>query len=48
MKLPVKNLANEAVGGIERDDTSLGLDFRQDLIFRAVNWQLAKRRSGNH
>ncbi|MDB5394207.1 MAG: rplD [Rhodospirillales bacterium] len=48
MKVPVKNLANEAVGEIELDDTVFGLAVREDLIHRAVNWQLAKRRSGNH
>jgi large subunit ribosomal protein L4 len=48
MKLPVINLANEPVGEIELDDTVFGMPVRQDLIFRAVNWQLAKRRSGNH
>jgi large subunit ribosomal protein L4 len=48
MKLPVKNLANEAVGEIELDDAVFGVPVREDLIFRAVNWQLAKRRSGNH
>ncbi len=48
MKVPVKNLANESVGEIELDDAIFGLEVRQDLIFRAVNWQLAKRRSGNH
>src|SRR6201984_1786690 len=48
MKVPVKNLANEAVGEIELDDAVFGLEVRQDLIFRAVNWQLAKRRRGNH
>lgn len=48
MKLPIKNLANEAVGEIELDDAIFGVPVREDLIFRAVNWQLAKRRSGNH
>ena len=48
MKLPVKNLANEAVGEIELDDAIFGVAVREDLIYRAVNWQLAKRRSGNH
>jgi large subunit ribosomal protein L4 len=48
MKLPVKNLANESVGEIELDDAVFGMPVREDLIFRAVNWQLAKRRSGNH
>jgi len=48
MKLPIKNLANESVGEIELDDAIFAVPVRQDLIFRAVNWQLAKRRSGNH
>src|SRR6202012_1727660 len=48
MKVQVKNLANEDVGEIELDDAIFGVPVRQDLIFRAVNWQLAKRRSGNH
>ena len=48
MKGPVKNLANEAVGEIELDDAVFAVAVREDLIHRAVNWQLAKRRSGNH
>ena len=48
MKLPVKNLANEAVGEIDLDDAVFAIPVREDLIFRMVNWQLAKRRSGNH
>ena len=48
MKLPVKNLANEAVGEIELDDAIFGMPVRNDLLARMINWQLAKRRSGNH
>lgn len=48
MKVQVKNLANEAVGEIELDDTIFALPVRSDLLHRIVNWQLAKRRSGNH
>jgi len=48
MKLPVKNLANEAVGEIDLDDSVFAVPVREDLIFRAVNWQLAKRRAGTH
>jgi large subunit ribosomal protein L4 len=48
MKVPVKNLANESVGEIELDDSIFGVAVREDLIYRAVNWQLAKRRGGNH
>jgi large subunit ribosomal protein L4 len=48
MKLPVKNLANEAVGEIDLDDAVFAVPVREDLIFRAINWQLAKRRAGTH
>jgi large subunit ribosomal protein L4 len=48
MKVQVKNLENKDVGEIELDDAVFGVDVREDLIFRAINWQLAKRRSGNH
>jgi large subunit ribosomal protein L4 len=48
MKIQVKNLDNKDVGEIELDDAVFGVDVREDLIFRAINWQLAKRRSGNH
>jgi large subunit ribosomal protein L4 len=48
MKLPVKNLANEAIGEIELDDEVFGVPVRQDLISRMINWQLAKRRQGTH
>ena len=48
MKATVKNLKNESVGEIELDDTVFGLPARADILARTVNWQLAKRRSGNH
>ena len=48
MKLPVKNLANEAVGEIDLDDAVFAVPVREDLIFRMINWQLAKRRQGTH
>jgi large subunit ribosomal protein L4 len=48
MKLPVMNLANESDGEIDLDDEIFAVPVREDLIFRAVNWQLAKRRGGNH
>jgi large subunit ribosomal protein L4 len=48
MKVQVKNLENKDVGEIELDDAVFGVEVREDLIFRAINWQLAKRRSGNH
>jgi large subunit ribosomal protein L4 len=48
MKCDVISLANKKTGSIDLDDSVFGLEIRKDLLARAVNWQLAKRRSGNH
>jgi len=48
MKLAVKNLENKEVGSIELADEVFGVPVRSDILARVVNWQLAKRRSGNH
>jgi len=48
MKVQVHNLDREAVGDLELDDGVFGLPARADLLSRAVNWQLAKRRQGSH
>ena len=48
MKLDVTNLEAEKTGEIDLDDSIFGLDPRRDILARVVNWQLAKRRSGNH
>ena len=48
MKLDVVSLDNKKAGSIDLDDAIFGLRERNDLLARAVNWQLAKRRSGNH
>ncbi|NQW10104.1 MAG: 50S ribosomal protein L4 [Alphaproteobacteria bacterium] len=48
MKLAVTNLDAEQTGEIELDDSIFGLEPRRDILARMVNWQLAKRRSGNH
>jgi len=48
MKCDVISLENKKVGSIELDDTIFGMPVRGDLIARAVNWQLAKRRKGSH
>ena len=48
MKLAVKNLDNQDVGSIELAEEIFGLEVRKDLLARMVNYQLAKRRSGNH
>ena len=42
------NLVNKKSDVIELDDSIFGLEVREDILSRTVNWQLAKRRSGNH
>jgi large subunit ribosomal protein L4 len=48
MKLNVVNLDAETVGSVELTDTVFGVEVRRDILARMVNYQLAKRRSGNH
>jgi large subunit ribosomal protein L4 len=48
MKAAVKTLENKSAGEIELLDAVFGKDPRRDILTRVVNWQLAKRRSGNH
>jgi large subunit ribosomal protein L4 len=48
MKTNVISLDNQNVGEIELADAVFGLPVRTDILFRAVNWQLAKRQTGNH
>jgi large subunit ribosomal protein L4 len=48
MKLPVTNLDNKKVGEIDLADEIFGLPIRKDILARAVNWQLNKRRRGTH
>jgi large subunit ribosomal protein L4 len=52
MKLKVTDISNKAIGEVEIDDAVFadifGRKVRKDILARAVNWQLAKRRSGNH
>ena len=48
MKQDVVSLDNKMSGSIDLDDAVFGLEARKDLLARAVKYQLAKRRSGNH
>ena len=48
MKCPVIDISNKKVGDIDLDDAVFGAPARPDILSRMVNWQLAKRRSGNH
>ena len=48
MKMSVKTLENKAAGEITLDKSIFGVEVREDILHRMVNYQLAKRRSGNH
>lgn len=48
MQCDVISLDNKKVGSIDLDEAVFGIPVRNDLIARAVNWQLAKRRAGTH
>jgi len=48
MKTKIISLDNKSVGEIELADDVFGVPVRVDLLHRMVNYQLAKRRSGNH
>jgi large subunit ribosomal protein L4 len=49
MKLDVIKLDGGKGGSLDLSDDIFGIaDIRADILARVVNWQLAKRRSGNH
>jgi large subunit ribosomal protein L4 len=48
MKLDVVNLDAQTVGSVELAPEVFGVEVRRDILARMVNYQLAKRRSGNH
>ena len=48
MKVAVKTLDDKKSGDIELNEGIFGVTPRSDILYRVVNWQLAKRRSGNH
>ncbi len=48
MKLDVVNLDAKTVGSVELAEEVFGVEVRRDILARMVNYQLAKRRSGNH
>jgi large subunit ribosomal protein L4 len=48
MKCDVISLDNKKVGDIDLDDAVFGVAVRRDILARAVNWQLDKRRAGTH
>lgn len=48
MKIAVKDLANKEVGSIDLDKDIFGAEVREDVLHQMVQYQLNKRRSGNH
>ena len=48
MKIDIVNLDAKTVGSLELADEVFGVPVRRDILARMVNYQLAKRRSGNH
>jgi large subunit ribosomal protein L4 len=48
MKQNVTTIDATLAGSIDLADEVFGVEVRKDLLARAVDWQLAKRRSGNH
>ena len=48
MKCDVLTLDNKKAGSVDLADGVFGAEVRKDIIARMVNYQLAKRRSGNH
>jgi large subunit ribosomal protein L4 len=48
MKCDVITLDNKKAGSVNLAEGVFGAEVRKDLIARMVNYQLAKRRSGNH
>jgi large subunit ribosomal protein L4 len=48
MKLDVTTIEAGKAGTVELSDAIFGLDPRQDLIHRVIQWQLNKRQQGTH
>lgn len=48
MKCEVKNLENQKVGDVTLSSEVFGLPERTDILYRVIDWQLARRRAGTH
>ncbi|MGH1398702.1 MAG: 50S ribosomal protein L4 [Alphaproteobacteria bacterium] len=48
MKIAIQTLDGKASGEITLDKDIFGTEIRKDILHRMVNYQLAKRRGGNH
>ena len=48
MKIQVDSLDNKKIKDINLDKQIFGVELNEDIVYRMVRYQLAKRRSGNH
>jgi len=48
MEAKLVNFENKEVGVVSLTDYIFGLEDREDIVKRVIDWQLAKRRSGTH
>jgi len=48
MKCDVVTLDNKKSGSVELDEMVFGVTVRKEILAKMVDYQLAKRRSGNH
>lgn len=48
MKAAVKTIENKAAGDLTLDDAIFGVEVKEDVLHRMVNYQLHKRRAGTH
>ena len=48
MKMEVNSLDNKKVKDIDLDKQIFGVELKEEIIYRMVRYQMAKRRSGNH
>ena len=48
MKEKISSFDNKVIKEIDLDKSIFGLEFREDIIYRMIRYQLSKRRSGNH
>ena len=48
MKIEVNSLDNKKIKDIDLDKQIFGVELKEEIIYRMVRYQLAKKRSGNH
>lgn len=48
MKMEVNSLDNKKIKDIDLDKQIFGVELNEEIIYRMVRYQMAKRRSGNH